>query len=225
MTFNGLKQIVYQSLLVQQFTNEDKDVNHTNQILAGVLLIKTLRQLMLSSPKYQDDIKQTASQYAITFKNVAESMGGKFISYKEIKQNIKNYNIKSILDLTETQINEIYKLYENKTEIAEFDLSNYSSRMYNIYKLTEKENNRLSKIHFKVICPIMTYYKTYYGIRMAAINVEDSGSVPAHEIKLSIDGILINQIYNDIERDVMNIQQYLARIDLTPDGSVKILIR
>lgn len=225
MTFNGLKQITYQSIIQQKFSTTDEQKLHVNQILTGVLLFKTLQNLMNSSNKYQDDIKPTAFQYATTFKNIAESLEKKYVSYKQIYNKILSYKILSFLSISINQINEIFSLYQDKTELIDFSLNNFSTRMYNLGNINEIAYNRLSRIHYKIMVPIVEYYMTYHNISLEDVTVEDVGNTPAHQIKISIAGINSNQIYSDIKRNTMDIQKYIGSANITSDGFVSLLIK
>lgn len=224
MTFKSLKQITSQSINKTQFS-KDENANYINKILTGCILLKTLQNIISISATYQDDIKSKADEYVNTYKNIAETLDGKFVSYKKIKETITKYNLSSFMEITEKQVNEIYKLYENKAEIKEFSVYYFSQYMYQRFGGNNAEVSRLSRVHFKIIVPIIKYYMTNFNIKPKDVSLEDVGKNFGVEIKLSISSIRNNQLYADIMRNLMNVKNYLYEVSLTHDGFVKLFIK
>lgn len=225
MNFNGLKQIVYQSLLKEKFENPDPNKNNINKIITGVLLFKTLENLIKTKTLKEDSIKETSDQYVKTYKSITESLEGQYISYKQIRKIIEDNSLKDFLKITSTLLNSIYNVYQNKTKIKEFSCYEFSPAIYNITNLSEQENVRLSKVHFNIIVPIIKYYVMYFKIMMKDITVDDVGNRIGTEIKLSINNIPCNQIYQDIETNNINVKEYIRNFRLTSDGFIKLTIK
>lgn len=225
MIFNSLKQIVFQVTNNLSFDENNPTKNFVNRILTGVILFKTLQKIVISKKEETDNIKDIAKQYSVTFKNIVSDLEGKFISYKQIYEKIESYNLPNFLSISERQITEIYTLYENKAEVKEFSLFDFSIKMYKLLNLKESYFKRLSKIHFNVICPIINYYAKMYNILMRDVNIEDVGSTPTHQIKLAINGISSNQIYNDLYRDVMNVKNSFYDFKISSNNSVLLTLR
>ena len=224
MTFKSLKQVVYQSLVKTKFNGEDS-VKEVNEILTGCLLLKALKSILKQSASYQDGLQRKSDEFVATYQNISESLEGRFVSYKKIKEKIKNYKLGSFLQITETQVDEIYKLYENKAEIKEFNAHTFSQFMYQTMATQDNEVSRLSRVHFKVVVPIIEYYMSNFNIRTKDVSLEDVGNRLGTEIKISISGIRTSQLYSDISRNLMNVKHYIYDINITPDSFVKIYIK
>lgn len=225
MSFKGLKQITFHSLLKQDFSSENSGKNYINEIITGVLLLKTLQQLMSISSGFNDDVQKTADEYVNTYKGIAESLEGKYICYKQIKRYIENLKLQSFLQINEKQLITIYQLYQNKTQIKEFHLKEFTPSMYNLGSVLDNDRARLSRVHFKIMVPIVQYYISYFGCTTKDVTVEDVGNRVGSEIKIAISKVRCNQIFSDIERDTMNIREYLHDFDITSDGFIKLLIK
>lgn len=127
MTFESLKITISQSLekiSYQETTEEEKLIN---KIITGVILYHHISSLIDNNTRlYSDSIKETSDNYAKTFYNLVTELKKKYISYKELTRVIKNYKIQNFLQLTETQINNLYNIYCNKQERREFNKNTYS---------------------------------------------------------------------------------------------------
>lgn len=225
MTFESLKQIVYKAINKQGFTKDNDQENYVNKILAASLLFNTSEKLINLDSGYLSELTSTVESYAETYKNIAESLNEKYISYRDIERTILSYNLNSFLNINKKQIQNIIKLYENKDLIKEFDKYNYSQLMYNINKLSFKEDQLLSENHYRVIVPLVEYYQNKFNIIMKNVKVETSEEYPGRVIKISISGVLTSQIYNDIENDVLNIRKYIYKYYLTEDGFVEMILK
>lgn len=225
MSFNGLKQIAYQSVVKQEFKNIDNVKNNINKIITGTLLYKTLQRLMSSSEMYLDDIKETSDNYAKTYKSISESLEGKFVSYKQISKLISKYKLTSFMQINETQLNEIYSIYLNKNLIEKFSLEKYSPSTYGLINVSEKDNERLIKIHFKVMVPIIKYYMIYNKISLNDISIEDCGDIPGREVKFAISKVPSNQIFLDLENNLMNVGHLIYNFDIISDNFVRLIIK
>lgn len=225
MTFESLKQIVYKAINKQGFTKDNDQENYVNKILAASLLFNIAEKLINLDSGYLSELTSTVESYAETYKNIAESLNEKYISYRDIERTILSYNLNSFLNINKKQIQNIIKLYENKNLIKEFDKYNYSQLMYNINKLSFKEDQILAENHYRVIVPLVEYYQNKFNIIMKNVKVETSEEYPGRVIKISISGVLTSQIYNDIENDVLNIRKYIYKYYLTEDGFVEIILK
>lgn len=225
MTFESLKQIVYKAINKQGFTKDNDQENYVNKILAASLLFNTAEKLINLDSGYLSELTSTVESYAETYKNIAESLNEKYISYRDIERTILSYNLNSFLNINKKQIQNIIKLYENKNLIKEFDKYNYSQLMYNINKLSFKEDQILAENHYRVIVPLVEYYQNKSNIIMKNVKVETSEEYPGRVIKISISGVLTSQIYNDIENDVLNIRKYIYKYYLTEDGFVEMILK
>ena len=208
INFDNIKQVVYNALLLEKFEKASTDFkNRVNQFIAGSLLLTQLKELIINSVSYLDDMISTA------------------LAYKDICKLIEDYQLVSFMQISEKQVMEIYNLYQNKAKIQQYSLNNFSVNIYNIASAADWEAERLSRVHFKVINPIVKHYMTYYNVQEEDVNVEDIGERIGYEIKISIKGVYYNQIYADIENDVMNIKKYLHSFEMTADDSIYLIIK
>lgn len=223
MTFNSLRQTVFSALQKQTFTADDSETKVIHSIIAGSLLFTTLESLLNSDTSYSSKISSLANNYAATYKNIVESLKGKYLSYKVLYSTCKGYNLISFLKINRTQINELNNIYKNKQEIAIISTSSYSPYMYGILKLSDEQNARLRSIHYNVICPIIKYYKTSHNIKFTNINIDNYlDSNPGKIIKLNISTISNSKLYSDILNDIFNVGKYIYKVDLTDDDYVEI---
>lgn len=225
MTFNSLKQTVFAALQKQSFTTTDSEIGTIHSILVGALLFTTLEKLLSSDTAYTSKISSLADNYATTYKNIIESLKGKYLSYKTLYSTCKKYNLTSFLKINRTQINEINAIYKNKQEIKTLSLSSYSPYMYGILSLTDTQNTRLRSIHYNVIVPIISHYKTLYNIKFTDINIDNEiDANPGKIIKINISSVSNSKLYSDISNDIFNIKKFIYKVDLTDDNYVKIIM-
>lgn len=227
MNFNTLRQVISKAIDKQLFTKSKTDEgNITNKIICGCLLYEILLALVSHDSQYASGISSIADAYAANSKSTAESLEGKYLSYKSIKKVISENNITSFLSITRKQIEEILDLYHDKRVIEEFSTTRYSSKMYAVHKLTFSQDRYLAKIHNKVILPIVDYYKNIRGIKNSDVVVENIiDNNPGKTINLSISGISSLQIITDLSADRVGISQYLYSVKLTEDNYAQITMK
>ena len=225
MNFNSMKQVVKNTIDTLTFSTTDSNEKLVNKILTGVLLENALENITAVDSSKFNNTSSLASSYATTYKNIVESLKGKYVSYKSIYLKIISYNIDDFILITKHQLNEILNLYRNKTQLVGFDNISFSQYMYGVLKASEKDVNRLRNIHYKVIVPLINYCQNKYFILFSAVSLEDVGNIVGTEITIGIDGVASNKIYNDICNDYMNISKYLYSSSLTSNGLVKIIVK
>ena len=114
MNFNTLRQVISKAIDKQLFTKSKTDEgNITNKIICGCLLYEILLALVSHDSQYASGISSIADAYAANSKSTAESLEGKYLSYKSIKKVISENNITSFLSITRKQIEEILDLYHD----------------------------------------------------------------------------------------------------------------
>ena len=225
MTFNSLKQTVFAALQKQSFTATDSETKTIHSIIAGALLFTTLEKLLNSDISYSSKVSSLADNYAATYKNIVESLNGKYLSYKTLYSTCKKYKLTSFLKINKTQINELNDIYKNKQELLTVSISSYSPYMYSILTLTDYQNNRLRSIHYNVVVPIIKHYKTSYNIKLTDVNIDNGiDTNPGKIIKINISSISNSKLYSDITNDIFNIGKYIYSVDLSDDNYVEILM-
>lgn len=227
MKFDSLKQTVQAAIDKQQFTKStNPEINRVNKILAGILLLNAMENLIGVNSDYSANLKNTADNYAITYKGISESMEGKYISYKNIKRAILSFNLPAFIQITRQQCNTVLNYYKNKQEVEKFNTVSFSPAMYNIGDLTSAQIIALGKAHSLIICPIVKHYLEYNKKTLDDVNVEsDDLAYPGKAIKLAISGIPCSRIYGDIDRDIFNVKEYILNYELTTDGFVEIIVK
>lgn len=226
MTFNSLKTSVYKTLQRMNFNKYDEKTNHVNKILTGVLLINNVQKILKYDPNNNTDAGAIINEYGNTFKNIAESLKGTYISYKLIYNEIVSWNIGSILEITAEKINKILPLYQQKEIVKEFSPNYFSQYMYNITGLNDAELHNLEFVHGKIISPMMKYYINEFNItpKNISLDVENIG-FRGKIVYLAISGISNSKIMADIERDIFKIKDYIYSYTLTSNGFIKLIIK
>lgn len=208
MTFISLKSSI-NSKIVNETFNDEADINKT---ILGTIIFKTIFSLLNINKDYLSNVNQLVSQYCNIFKPVVETLKKQYISFRQIKNYILLNNVNSFMSITRGQIDDIYNLYLNKQKKETFNLSWYSQYMYNTADLTDSQNEVLSKVHKKVLVPLVEYYIENQNISLESVSCEIvDGSYPGKLIDVSINGVNINKMAADIQRDLMNIKKYLNR--------------
>ena len=227
MRFESLKQTVQAAIDKQQFTKStNPTINNVNKILTGILLLNAMENLIGINADISVNLKNTADNYAITYKGIAESMDGKYISYKNIKRAITSFNLPSFLQITRSQCDKIIQFYKNKQEVEKFNTVIFSPAMYNIGNLTSAQVNALGKAHKLIIVPIVQHYLSYNKKTLDDVMVEcDEDAYPGKVIKLAISGIPCVKIYSDIDKDIFNVKSYILKYDMTEDGFIQIIVK
>ena len=227
MRFESLKQTVQAAIDKQQFTKStNPTINNVNKILTGILLLNAMENLIGINGDISVNLKNTADNYAITYKGIAESMDGKYISYKNIKRSITSFNLSSFLQITRSQCDKIIQFYKNKQEVEKFNTVIFSPAMYNIGNLTSAQVNALGKAHKLIIVPIVQHYLSYNKKTLDDVMVEcDEDAYPGKVIKLAISGIPCVKIYSDINKDIFNVKSYILKYDMTEDGFIQIIVK
>lgn len=223
MTYNSYKQTITIAL-----ANIENKTSGVNKILIGCLVLRLVRNIVELDKNKNGIINDLVERYINTYKGVVESLEGKYVSYKEIKLLLSQNNITDFSQVTESLLNKIVDLYEIKTKIQTFDTHFYSQYMYEITFISDEENQRLEKVHNKIIVPIIEFLKTFVGIRMTDVSVTPLDFVNRNYSKcilLSVNGVNSSELYNIITRDACDNMKYIQNVSMTSDGHVKLLIK
>lgn len=99
--------------------------------------------------------------------------------------------------------------------------------MYGIDNINDQKNNRMYTVHFKVIVPIVSYYKDKNLIKFSDVNLENGiYENPGKEIKISINGIQNNRLLSDINFNrILSINDYILKAELTSDNYISLIIK
>jgi len=101
VSFNSLRQIVYNSIQLLKFDKYTTEENHINKIICGAILYKYLKQLIAIDTDTLSELKNISDSLAGTYKNIAESLKNKYVSYKRLYSLVRNYRLPSFLAITE----------------------------------------------------------------------------------------------------------------------------
>lgn len=216
MNFKSMRQSIFSVLSQTSFTKNEKQNPDINKIITGCVLYKTINNIIRNDNSYDGKVKELASSYIGTFKSKIESLNGKYVSYTIMKKKIEDYKLPSFLSITETQINEIYQLYNNKTEIIKFNTTTYSALMYNITSITYEQDERLRNIHYNIMIPIIQYYIDNHGAIASDMNIISCNSIdnnPGKIIIFNINNISNSQLIYELNY-LIGVKKYLYNVSL-----------
>lgn len=201
--------------------------NQNDNILTGVITYRFIMGLMARDPSVQSSLNSISAKYVESFKNVVSDMKNKYVSYMVIMSKLNIYGIKSFLNISDDIINEIYRLYLDKTKLVPFSVTSYAPEMYSISEITWEQNERLRKIHYSVMVPIMKQYIGNNNLHDSALKIYSAlvySDTPGKGIIFYIDGISPNRILTDIRKPSIGISDYIYKAQ-TYDNMVLLIIR
>lgn len=221
MTFDSLKRSIYSAILQTEFNTNDfsnEEIN-SNKILVGCVSYKILNSIMNSNKQQDGQSRNISLSYVSNYKNIVENMKNKYVSYRLIVDYINDQNIKSFLNIKEFELNHIYELYCNKTEISVFNCLTFSQTMYNVSGLSDYQISILNKVHYNVIVPIIRYYKENYNIldkNVAVLTKYTSEETPnpQNSILLKIQDIESSKILLGINSGIFGINNLILKASI-----------
>lgn len=226
MTFKALVQTVARSVETLNLSDRTDDVAAVDRVIIGVLLYDILNQLINQNNAYSSNLSTTANSYARNMQSTVDSMKLKYTTYGALSKKVKEYKIKSFVDISRIQLENLLSIYANKVEIEKFNSNKFSPTMYNVFEVTSRQHDRLQSVHNKVIIPLVKHYKISNGIKDSDVSVEDTYSInPGKEIKISLKGINSSKILSDVKFDKIGIRDYLHDYKLTSDGYLLITVK
>lgn len=226
MTFKSLRQSVHRGFLKVPFDKEDQEEGKIHKLIASAIVFKLVRDIIGKNPALTSDITSTIESYAGTYKTIIESMQSKYVVYRTLYNTVREYHLSSFLTITEEQINRINKIYEDKTEVRLFEKESFSQYMYKVSHTTIGQLERLRKIHYEIIVPIVDYYIERFNLSYSAMVVDNAEAVannPGKEISFTITGIPVASIVRDVKQDKMKVSKYIYDIHTNDDKVVLII--
>ena len=182
------------------------------EILATeILLYKYLYSLLETGAVNSNDVQKLASTYKTQYEYTFSNLKNKYISYQKIYVFLKNKSTNNLLRLSDSDINTVYTLYKDSSQIVNFSTSTFNAKMYNISNLNKTEYNYLKNIHFNVMTPIIEYYNKIYGLPIENMKIVSSDSIPNNigkRIEFTINGISPFIVLKDIQNKKINIKYY-----------------
>lgn len=182
------------------------------EILATeILLYKYLYSLLETGAVNSNDVQKLASTYKTQYEYTFSNLKNKYISYQKIYVFLKNKSTNNLLRLSDSDINTVYTLYKDSSQIVNFGTSTFNAKMYNISNLNKTEYNYLKNIHFNVMTPIIEYYNKIYGLPIENMKIVSSDSIPNNigkRIEFTINDISPFIVLKDIQDKKINIKYY-----------------
>ena len=211
MRLNSLKKTVYSVTLKESFEKDE------DRLILSCILFSFVKSLLSLDNKNYSSSKELTESYFETFNGKLEELKEKYISYYLMRDRIKSFDKKSFLDFNLNEINQIYLLYTDKTEISKFSNNYYSQTMYKTAALNFSQNKRLEEIHYKIMIPIGEFYSKKYKINIDNLEVYSVHSVednPGKSIIFGIKDIPSSKILSDIENKIIGIEEYIYKSEL-----------
>lgn len=170
-------------------------------------------------------MRSVVSSFVSKVKEEIASLSGKFISYDLMLQKSRSLGKDNFSTYNDDDVNCIYSIYMDKTQVIPFDAYYYRPGMYKVSNMTIKESISLERTHNAVMKPIIMYYMSKYDIPASKLEIKSAKTdddVVGKEILFAIDGISASSVYQDYRRGAFGIDVY----SLTTDGTcVKVIIK
>lgn len=205
-----LQHKVYEAVFKQSsFTKTEK-----NAICC--ILYKYCSNLLNSDSANASSVNSIASSYCGSISALFKSLQSKYLSYNLILKEINDYNKDNFTQYTDHEIENIYKLYQNKTQVVSFSINNFSQYMYKVSGITHYQHTKLAQIHKKIMKPIAAYYMDKYGIADSNLEVysaTNDDEAIGREIIFTIKGINNSIVVNDVTKGIIPIDYYSIEVD------------
>ena len=205
--------------------NPSEKLNDT--ILTGIITYKYVAKMASIDRDVMSMITGVAEKYAGVFKETVAEMKNTYVSYMVIMSKLDKYGLSSLLDVTDSIIDEIYKLYLDKTLIKPFSVSLYSPNIYSISDLTWEQNERLRNIHYSIMVPIAQYYMNNNNLSETDMKIYSGlvfSDIPGKGILFSINGISLPRIMNDLKKPSIGVWDKLYKAS-TYENMILLIIR
>jgi len=190
------------------------DLTKQEKCAVCVILYKYCANL-LSDDKNHNSISSIVNSYAGSLVNLFKNMRSKYLSYTLILKEVNNINKDNFTLYTDAEVDIIYELYQNKTQIVPFSINYYSQYMYKVESLTHYQYGFLSNIHKTIMKPIAAYYMDKYSIADSALEIlsaEDDDGTVGRRIIFNIKGVNNSIIRNDIINGNIPINYYSVEV-------------
>lgn len=202
----SLKRNIY--IVCEQGNFDDK----FDKLITACLLYTAVENITKTSENFSNDTTTIASSYLPTYRSLVLKAKTIYVSYSVMKKYIEKKNVYGFLEFTKEMIDEINRLYADKTEIVPFSTFLFNASMYKVQNITLEQNKRLSKIHFNVMVPIAKYFKDNYDISDDKVEIYSADSVanqPGKTIQFYISGIKPRDILSAITTGKIEISDFI----------------
>jgi hypothetical protein len=210
MRSNDTKKAVYEAL-----ASVDTFSDNTDRLIASCLLFDYIKKLLSNDTGLQNNAKNLAASYSDLFIETLASFKKKFVSYNAMRDLIESYRRDNFITFTDQQVIAVVRLYQDKTLIAPFSTKVFSQYMYKVIKVNRAQYDRLRKIHFEVVVPIIRFYMDNYGLGQEDIEIESGTEYPAtpgKEILFSIKDVTPSKVVSDIKSGMIDISVFSAEV-------------
>lgn len=225
MTFSEAKTQIYAAVASKVFDEDDENINKINQLVTCCILYEFLSSMISSDESIESTLMTTAASYADQYISITKNFQKKYVAYSLMRVVIRSWGYPAFINITESQAKQIITYYHDKTEIVDFSSSSYSQYMYNIGSLTKSQNDRMRKIHFAIMVPIVKYFLDQnqdLSVSDVAIYSIDSVSTnPGKEIIFRIEGVSTAKLIYAIKNKIgiwsylHSVSQYLEYVKIT----------
>ena len=152
----------------------------------------------------------------VTYQEIA-GMKNKVIAYDLMKR-YSMYLSKPFTQYTISEIQQMNDYFSIKIYIQEFSIASCRPEQYGLYQVTAQEQIYLRNVHEKVMCPIIRFFMSTYGIKQNAMKILDAkgeSNKPGKQIRFYIDGVPSINVYSTlITEQIPFLNEYLYHIDL-----------
>lgn len=168
-----------------------------------------------------------AQKYFPTVYNEIEGMKYKVIAYDLMKR-YSQYLAKPFLQYTINEIKQMNDYFKIKIFIQEFNTATCRPEQYGLFQVSAQEQQYLKNVHEKVMCPIIKYFASTYGIQTNAMKILDAkgeSNKPGKQIRFYIEGVPSINVYSTIlSENIPFISQYFYQVDLEGNDVILTMI-
>lgn len=132
--------------------------DRTDQLIVSCLLYEVLERMTSKETSLQNDLRALADNYLQGYIKKVSDAKRNLISYEAMRQRISEIGKVDFLSFTRDNIMSVVRIYQDKTAIEKFSTQYFSQYMYKLLNIPNASYTKLSRNHFAVMVPIMSFY-------------------------------------------------------------------
>jgi hypothetical protein len=186
---------------IQNALLDSKLKDNTDKLIASCLIYEFISRMLEQEDSLKNDIRVLADNYKESFTRKVLDAKNNLISYDLMREKVLSFKKNNFISFTSSNVDEVNKIYLDKTLIKKFSTSYFSQYMYKLLNISEYHYTRLSKNHFNVMAPIVSFYVDKLGIKQEDTEVLSSLGFrdnPGKEVVFKIKGVEPGRVIADI---------------------------
>ena len=150
-----------------------------------------------------------------------------YASYNVLKRYVQSLNKNNLLVMTTREMEDVHNKFLLTDLNKPFSTKVFDTEMYKITNIPYHYQQRLSTIHYTIMCPIIQYYHDRFGIpitNMTIYSVDEVPTNPGKVIYFAIGEVTSGTIVNDLKNRLFGVEKYIYSYQLKGD-LVKLIIK